>query len=219
MWHDGGLSMELNGLVIESMVVGSVGTNCYIVHRKEDDRCVVIDPGDSGERIGSYIRQHGLVLEDILLTHGHFDHVLGVPGLVADAGGRVCAYEGERELLSDAGLNVSGMTGRPVSIEADVVFRDGQKFESAGMEFQVIHTPGHTKGSCCYYIEKEKVLFCGDTLFFESVGRCDLPTGNERELIRSLREKILTLPQDVQAFTGHGPATQIGYESENNPFI
>lgn len=219
MWYDRGLDMELNGLVIETVVVGNVGTNCYIVHRKENERCVVIDPGDSGEEIAGYIRKKGLVLEDILLTHGHYDHVLGVPGLVADAGGKVCAYEGEKELLWDAGLNVSGMAGRPVSIEADVVFRDGQKFESAGMEFEVIHTPGHTKGSCCYYMEKEKVLFCGDTLFFESVGRTDLPTGNGRDLLRSLREKVFTLPPDVKAFTGHGPATQTGYESENNPFV
>ena len=211
--------MEINGLVIESTVVGSVGTNCFIVHRQDSDRCVVVDPGDSGDRIGKYIRDNGLVLEDILLTHGHFDHVLGVSELMAVVGGRLCCYEGEKELLGDALLNVSEMTGRPVSLEADVLFRDGEVYESAGMRFQVIHTPGHTEGSCCYYLEPEKVIFCGDTLFFESIGRSDLPTGNGSKLVRSLKEKVLTLPDDVRAFTGHGPSTEIGYEKKNNPFI
>lgn len=211
--------MEWNGLIINTVVVGSVGTNCYIVHREGSDKCVVVDPGDNGEGIGRYIKDNGLVLEDILLTHGHFDHMLGVAGLVSSAGGRVCVYEGENELLGDAGLNVSEMAGQPVSVQADVLLCDGQVYETAGMSFRVICTPGHTKGSCCYYLEKEKALFCGDTLFFESIGRSDLPTGNGRQLVESLKEKVLTLPDDVKAFTGHGPATDIGYEKQNNPFV
>ena len=211
--------MEQNGLQIDSVVVGGVGTNCYIVRKEGSERCVVVDPGDDGDKIGRFIQKNGLALEDILLTHGHFDHVLGIAELTACAGGRICAYEGENELLLDAGLNVSAMTGRPASIQADVLLKDGQVYETAGMSFRVIHTPGHTKGSCCFYMEKEKVLFCGDTLFFESIGRSDLPTGNGRELVESLREKVLTLPPDVQAYTGHGPATRIGYERENNPYV
>lgn len=211
--------MKENGLRIDSAVVGSVGTNCYIVRKEGSKQCVVIDPGDDGDKIGKFIQDEGLQLEDILLTHGHFDHVLGVADLISVAGGRVCAYEGEKELLEDAGLNVSAMTGRAVSIQADVLLKDGQVYETAGMKFKVIHTPGHTKGSCCYYMEEEKTLFCGDTLFFESIGRSDLPTGNGRELVDSLREKVLTLPADVRALTGHGPATEIGYEKQNNPYV
>lgn len=211
-------NMKYKGLLIDSVVVGSVGTNCYIVRREGSQSCVVIDPGDSGAQIAGYLKEHELKLEDILLTHGHFDHILGVPELISGAGGRVCALEEEKELLGDAGLNVSEMSGRALALQPDVLFRDGQIYETAGMKFKVIHTPGHTKGSCCYYMEEEKVLFCGDTLFLESIGRTDLPTGNGHAIIQSLTEKILTLPADVKAFTGHGPATEIGYEKENNPY-
>lgn len=116
-------------------------------------------------------------------------------------------------------MNVSNMAGRPVGLRADVLLKDGQVYEAAGMKFQVIHTPGHTKGSCCYYLEQEKMLFCGDTLFFESIGRADLPTGNSRELLATLRDKVLVLPDDVKVYTGHGPVTGIGYEKENNPYV
>lgn len=211
--------MEINGIVIDSAVVGGVGTNCYIVRKEESDRCVVIDPGDDGKQLAGVIKNSGLVLADILLTHGHFDHILGVSDLMAELGGRLCVLAAEKELLEDAGLNVSAMAGTGgVSLSADVFLHDGQEYEAAGMQFTVIHTPGHTRGSCCYYMKNEAVLFSGDTLFFESIGRSDLPTGNGDTLIHSLRERVLTLPEDVKVFPGHGPATQIGYEKENNPY-
>ena len=211
--------IEQSEVIVDSTVVGSVGTNCYIVHRRDSDRCVVIDPGEDGARISRFIKGNQLILEDILLTHGHFDHILGVSELVSGSGGRVCIYEGEKTLLGDAGMNVSNMAGRPVGLRADVLLKDGQVYEAAGMKFQVIHTPGHTKGSCCYYLEQEKMLFCGDTLIFESIGRADLPTGNSRELLATLRDKVLVLPDDVKVYTGHGPVTGIGYEKENNPYV
>lgn len=212
-------NMEINGILIDSAVVGGVGTNCYIVRKKGSDRCVVIDPGDSGRQLAKFIKDSGLVLEDILLTHGHFDHIMGVPALMEQLGGRLCVLEEEKELLEDAGLNVSAMSGAgAVSLCADVFLKDGQDYEAAGMHFTVIHTPGHTRGSCCYYLKEEAVLFSGDTLFLESIGRSDLPTGNGDTLLRSLREQVLTLPQDVKVFPGHGPVTQIGYEKENNPY-
>lgn len=210
--------MEINGILIDSAVVGGVGTNCYIVRKKDSDVCVVIDPGDSGRELANFIKENGLKLEDILLTHGHFDHIMGVTDLMAQAGGRLCALEEERALLEDAGLNLSAMTGGAVSLQADVFLRDRQVYEAAGMKFTVIYTPGHTKGSCCYYMEKEGLLFSGDTLFLESVGRTDLPTGNSSAILTSLREKVLTLPPEVKVFPGHGPETRIGYERENNPY-
>lgn len=210
--------MEINGICIDSVVVGGVGTNCYILRKKEKTSCVVIDPGDSGEKLANFIAGEGLKVEDILLTHGHFDHILGVQDLKSRAGGRLCVLEEERGLLEDAGLNVSAMTGRAVGLSADVFLKDGQVYETAGMKFTVIHTPGHTKGSCCYYLEEEGILFSGDTLFLESVGRTDLPTGNGSAILASLRDKVLTLPMEVKVFPGHGPATDIGYERENNPY-
>ena len=210
--------MEINGLIIESVVVGSVGTNCYIVHKKDSEHCFVVDPGDSGDKIANYIRDQKMILDHILLTHGHFDHIQGVRDLKNAIRCEICALDIEKELLSDARMNVSAMTGRPEELEADIWLRDGQQFESAGIAMKVIHTPGHTKGSCCYFLEEQKVLFSGDTLFMESVGRADLPTGNEKELMQSVREKVLTLPGETKVFSGHGPATSIEYEQANNPY-
>lgn len=210
--------MEINGLIIESVVVGSVGTNCYIVHKKDSEHCFVVDPGDSGDKIANYIRDQKMILDHILLTHGHFDHIQGVRDLKNAIRCEICALDVEKELLSDARMNVSAMTGRPEELEADIWLHDGQQFESAGIMMKVIHTPGHTKGSCCYFLEEQKVLFSGDTLFMESVGRADLPTGNEKDLMQSVREKVLPLPSETKVFSGHGPATSIGYEQANNPY-
>ena len=210
--------MEINGLIIESVVVGSVGTNCYIVHKKDSEHCFVVDPGDSGDKIANYIRDQKMILDHILLTHGHFDHIQGVRDLKNAIRCEICALDVEKELLSDARMNVSAMTGRPEELEADICLHDGQQFESAGIAMKVIHTPGHTKGSCCYFLEEQKVLFSGDTLFMESVGRADLPTGNEKDLMQSVREKVLTLPSETKVFSGHGPSTSIEYEQANNPY-
>ena len=210
--------MEINGLIIESVVVGSVGTNCYIVHKKDSEHCFVVDPGDSGDKIANYIRDQKMILDHILLTHGHCDHIQGVRDLKNAIRGEICALDVEKELLADARMNVSAMTGSPEELEADRWLHDGQQFESAGITMKVIHTPGHTKGSCCYFLEEQKVLFSGDTLFMESVGRADLPTGNEKELMQSVREKVLTLPSETKVFSGHGPSTSIEYEQANNPY-
>ncbi len=210
--------MLVNGIDIDSIVVGGVGTNCYIVRRENSGQCVVVDPGYSGRKIARHIHNEGCKLEDVFLTHGHFDHMMGVTFLMEEAGGRLCAFEEERAVLEDPGLNVTAMAGSAMTLQADVYFRDGQVYETAGMKFTVIHTPGHTKGSCCYYLKEEGILFSGDTLFLESVGRTDLPTGNDRQIIESLKEKVLALPEEVKVFPGHGPATEIGYERENNPY-
>ncbi len=210
--------MEINGLIIESVVVGSVGTNCYIVHKKDSEHCFVVDPGDSGDKIANYIRDQKMILDHVLLTHGHFDHIQGVRDLKNAIRCEICALDVEKELLSDARMNVSAMTGRPEELEADIWLHDGQQFESAGIAMKVIHAPGHTKGSCCYFLEEQKVLFSGDTLFMESVGRADLPTGNEKDLMQSVREKVLTLPSETKVFSGHGPSTSIEYEQANNPY-
>ncbi len=210
--------MNCNGIIIESAVVGGVQTNCYIVHKEGDTRCIVVDPGDNGQQLANYLAGENLQLEDILLTHSHFDHIMGIGDLMAKARGRLCVLDEEKELLEDANLNVSAMVGTPVSFEADVCLKDGQKYETAGMTFTVIHTPGHTKGSCCYYLEEQGILFSGDTLFLESIGRTDLPTGNGREIMNSLNEKVLTLPEDVKVYPGHGPTTDIAYEKANNPY-
>ena len=200
------------------LTVGMIQTNCYIVNKKGASSCVVIDPGDEAAKIAEYIDRKQLTLEAILLTHGHFDHIMGVEQLISLKGGEVYAYEEERELLTDTQLNVSVSMGRATTLVPDHFLRDGEHITVAGIEFEVIHTPGHTRGSCCFYQKEEKILFSGDTVFMESVGRTDFPTGSSRELLQSLREKILTLPSEVQIYPGHGPDTSVGYEMAYNPY-
>lgn len=135
------------------------------------------------------------------------------------SGANVYAYEGEQEVCESPALNVSQDTGRPCLVKADVYVKDGEEITAAGMKLKLIATPGHTKGSCCYYFEDAKLLISGDTLFQESVGRTDLPTGSMSTLVHSIKEKLLPLPEDVKVYPGHGEATSIGYEKEYNPFL
>ena len=165
---------------IAILTVGPVQTNCYIVNKEGSSSCIVIDPGEEAEKIAAYIGKKGLKNEGILLTHGHFDHITGISGLLSLVGGKVYAYETERELMMDPRQNGSVMMGYELAMEPERLLRDGQVLSIAGMDFKVIHTPGHTKGSCCFYSEEDKILFSGDTIFMESVGRTDFPTGNAR---------------------------------------
>ncbi len=203
---------------IAVLTVGPVQTNCYIVNKKGSTSCIVVDPGEDADKIANYIERKGLKNEGILLTHGHFDHITGVSELISMAGGRLYVCDREKELLADSSLNGSAMVRNEVALEAEYYLKDGQVLEIADMKFRVIHTPGHTIGSCCYYMEKEKILFSGDTIFMESVGRTDFPTGNWSQLSASIKEKVLTLPSDVKIYPGHGPETDVAYEKENNPY-
>ena len=183
------------------------------------DKALVIDTMYGQEDLKEAVK----TLTDLPLmlvnTHGHFDHIWGVEGLKKCSGARVYAYEGEKELCESDSLNVSRDVGRPCTVTPDVLLKDGQKVEIAGMQFQVIATPGHTKGSCCYYFEEAGVLLSGDTLFQDSVGRTDLPTGSMSALVRSVREKLMVLPDDVTVYPGHGECTSIGHERKYNAFL
>lgn len=154
----------------------------------------------------------------ILLTHGHFDHIWGANELRRLSGAKIYAYEGEKSLCEDAEKNVSAQAGRPETVQADFYEKDGTVLSLAGFSLKLIATPGHTGGSCCYYLEEEKVLFSGDTLFEGSVGRTDFPTGSMSSLVRSIKEKLLVLPEDVVVYSGHGDTTTIGDEKKYNPY-
>lgn len=202
---------------IDTLVLGGLQTNCYLVWNEEDGRGVIVDPADEALRISSRLHTLSVRPEAIFLTHGHFDHILAVNRLREEFHIPVYACEKETELLANPTDNLSGLWAEPFRANADVLVTDCQELTAAGMEFRVLHTPGHTKGSVCYYAEKEKVLFAGDTLFHESYGRTDFPGGSFFELLHSVRERLFVLPDDVAVYPGHGEETAIGYEKLYNP--
>ena len=205
-------------LKIGKIVMGSVQTNCYFVYKENDNKIIVVDPADRGEYLYNAFKEAGLEVAAILLTHAHFDHIWGCNKLRELSGVQVFALEDEKELCESAKLNVSEDVGRPYTVTVDWYLRDGEKITIEDMEFKVIATPGHTQGSCCYYFEKDNLLISGDTLFEGSVGRTDLPTGNGPTLSRSLKEKLMDLPDETLVFPGHGNSTTIGDEKKYNPF-
>lgn len=199
--------------------IGLLRTNCYLVADEESREAFLIDPADSAEELSRLIENEDVKIKGILITHGHFDHVYAVTELAAKYHVPIYCGEQEAELLSNPILNESAAFRREVSVVADRLLKDGQKLQLGKTEFTVIATPGHTVGGVCYYAEKEQVLFSGDTLFFESVGRSDFHTGNERILMQSIKERLYVLPDAVNVYPGHGPKTSIGYEKENNPYV
>lgn len=205
-------------LKIGKIVMGSVQTNCYFIYKENDNKIIVVDPADRGEYLYNAFKEAGLEVVAILLTHAHFDHIWGCNKLRELSGVQVFASEDEKELCESAKLNVSEDVGRPYTVSVDWYLRDGEKVTIEDMEFTVIATPGHTQGSCCYYFEKDNILVSGDTLFEGSVGRTDLPTGNGPTLSRSLKEKLMILPDETLVFPGHGNSTTIGDEKKYNPF-
>lgn len=206
-------------LKIGKLTLGVCQTNCYFIYEEGKKEVLFFDPADHGDYIFGALQEKGFSVGAILLTHGHFDHIWGVQKLKEFSGAKVYAYEGEKELCADAGLNVSAKAGRACQIVPDILFKDGEEFTLLGITGKVIATPGHTGGSCCYYFEKDKILVSGDTLFQESVGRTDFPTGSMSALVRSIREKLMVLPDEVKVYPGHGPSTTIGYERDNNGFF
>nr|WP_305138706.1 MBL fold metallo-hydrolase [uncultured Schaedlerella sp.] len=205
---------------IQNFVLGMVGTNCYLVVNEEEKQCILIDPAVYSGEIAEQIRREGLDLRAILLTHGHFDHIMGIDGFRKEFPEiPVYAHREEEALLKDASMNASLEFGRQYTFSGAAYTEDGDVLDLAGMQFQVIHTPGHTIGGCCYYLQEEKVLFSGDTLFRESIGRTDFPTGNGGQLMRSIREKLFTLPEETAVYPGHMERTMIGDEKKYNPYF
>lgn len=204
---------------IGRMVLSICQTNCYFLYQEDSKECIVVDPADHGSKIYNALNGHGFTIKGILLTHGHFDHIWGTKELKELSGAPLYAYEQEKELLNSERLNVSKSAGRPCAVDADVYLKDGEELTIAGMTCKCIGTPGHTAGSCCYYFAEAGILVSGDTLFQESVGRSDLPTGNMRTLINSVRDKLFVLPEQTKVYPGHGESTTIDYEKKYNPFI
>ena len=208
----------MNDLRIKTCVLGMVSTNCYLVYHEQTREAVIIDPADNSEYLQAQCRDLALNPRAILLTHGHFDHILAVKDLKSAWGCPVYAGRDEEALLNDPAMNLSGSYGTPqLMITADVPVTDGERLPLIGFDWKVVATPGHTAGSVCYMIESEGVLFAGDTLFLESVGRTDLPTGDSFTIVNSVLSKLFVLPDDLMVYPGHGDPTTIAHEKHYNP--
>lgn len=195
--------------------VGELRANCVLLC-DGNGHAAVVDPGGDAPRILEKVRSMGATVDVILLTHAHFDHMLGVRELQAETGAPLFIHEADAPALSDASLNLMSMVCTPYALSADRLLKDGDAVSVGTDTWTVLHTPGHTRGSACYY--GDGVLVSGDTLFAGSMGRTDLPGGSTEQMVQSLR-RLSTLPEDVRVIPGHGEETTIGFERRYNPFL
>ena len=196
--------------------LGMLSTNCYVVENPDSQKVLIVDPGDSPLEIERQIDEIDGDPEAILLTHGHFDHMLAADALRKKYHIPVYVHEKEQHLLGDPKENLSGLWSKPYTMQADKTVKEGDVLHLADFEIHVLATPGHTAGGVCYYIPAEKALFSGDT-FCESYGRYDFPTSSGRELIASVKRLLKELPGDVTVYPGHNDETTIEHEKRYNP--
>jgi hydroxyacylglutathione hydrolase len=207
-------------MIHEILPVGLLQCNCSILGDEQSREAIVIDPGDNIEDILAILEKHALRVKAIVITHAHIDHIGGAAKLKAATGAPVLMNQDDQELYDDLGVQASwlGME-TPTHTAIDDAARDGDVLSLGTAEFRVLHTPGHTQGSISLWIPGENKLIAGDTLFRDSIGRTDLPGGNPRQILRSIEDKLLGLPEETVVVPGHGPNTTIGREKERNPFL
>lgn len=204
-------------MTLRTLCLGELDTNCYIVW--DDNRvAMVIDPADESEKILSVIQSEDLSVAAVVLTHVHFDHLLAAEEVCAATGAPLCIGRGDEDALFDPIRNLSGVFQMcaPVCLKADKFLSDGDVLAVGDLFFTVLETPGHTPGSIC--LMGKGVLFSGDTLFYDSIGRVDFPGGDVPAMLESLR-RLMALPEDLRVYSGHGPETTIGREVAQNPYL
>ncbi len=203
--------------MMQMVPAGSMRTNCYFIYDDDTKEMLLVDPAGEADKLTRLITEHGLKPVAILLTHGHFDHIGAVDEIRGAYGIPVYCHEAEKQILENVEYNLSTWMGAGFTVKPDEFLTDGQEITLAGFSIKVIATPGHTKGSCCYYFVEDGFLISGDTLFQESYGRTDFPTGSMSELARSIREKLFVLPEETPVYSGHGEPTTIAHEKRYNP--
>ncbi len=211
-------------MIVETFAVGPLGCNCSIVHDPASKEAIVVDPGGDVDEIVSRLRARGLTAKAIVHTHTHFDHVGGTAALQRETSAPARIHQADQFLYSILPIQVA-MFGMPApeTCELDTWLRDDEEIALGALRVHVLHTPGHTPGSCCFEVRapstEEVVLFSGDTLFQGSVGRTDLWGGDHDALVRSIRSKLFALPDATRVVCGHGEQTTIDFEKRNNPFL
>jgi glyoxylase-like metal-dependent hydrolase (beta-lactamase superfamily II) len=200
------------------LTVGQLGVNCYIVSCDDTKESLVIDPGDNIEIILEKIEQENLQVKYIVNTHGHADHIGANNILKNKTNAAIAIHSDDAPMLNNPKLNLSVYIGASIiSDSADIILNAGDTITIGNVNLFVLHTPGHTKGGIC--LLTEGALFSGDTLFAESIGRCDFPDGSMNDLIHSIQSQLMNLPDDVKVYPGHGPVTTIGWERTHNPYL
>jgi len=207
---------------IDRFILGEFQTNCYVVRVDESaSDCLTIDAGLDADDLIEFLQQHRLNPVATILTHGHVDHIVAVTALRQHFPRiRVYIHKLDADMLTDPQANLSVLAGMTFAADpADVLLEDGDTVDEAGIRLKVLHTPGHTPGGICLHAESDGVVFAGDTLFADSVGRTDFPGGDTDQLIESIRTKLFPLPDNVVVHPGHGMRTTIGREKRSNPYV
>jgi hydroxyacylglutathione hydrolase len=201
--------------------LGALQTNCYIIEGPEQS-CIIFDPGSEGKKLIKWLTKRELKPLAIFLTHAHFDHIGAVDAVRENYNIPVYVHEEEEDWLPDPALNGSKYFAMQELLKvkkADFIIKNEKAMKVGGFEFSILETPGHSPGSVSYYFKEDGFVVSGDALFKSSIGRTDLPGGNHKQLIKSIHEKLLFLPEETEVLSGHGPITTIGEEMDNNPFL
>jgi hydroxyacylglutathione hydrolase len=207
-------------MIHEILPVGLLQCNCSILGDEASREAIVVDPGDDIPAIQAVLDRHGLRVKQIVITHAHIDHIAGAQQLKRLTGAPVLYNQNDLPLVKMMDVQASWLRmATPEVLPPDVAMTDGQTVGVEGIQGIVLHTPGHTQGSSCLYLPQQLVLLAGDTLFAGSVGRTDLPGGDTKQLIQSIHDRLLVLPDEVLVVPGHGPNTTIGEERLANPFL
>jgi len=205
-------------MLVRKLVVGDLQTNCYVLGDEESREGVVIDPGGDCQEIEKVIRDEDLNIKHIILTHGHADHIAALSRLKEKTNALILIHPADSDMLVEPSHNLSFFTGENlVCPKADKFLDDGDKIRVGTLELEVLHTPGHSPGGISLFTDK--VIFTGDTLFCQGIGRSDLPGASHTQLVASIKSKILSKPDDTVVYPGHGPETTISEEKRNNPWI
>ena len=205
-------------MILETIVVGPMQVNCYILACAESKSAVIIDPGDQAEKIQAVLDRHHLKPAMVINTHGHYDHI----GSDDQFGVDIYVHKQDLEMLQDAGKNLSAVFSTAYKVVSKIkTLEDGEIIKLDCLELEVLHLPGHTRGGIGLLMKKPQkdIIFTGDTLFYRGVGRYDLPGGSENSLEQSIKEKLFSLPDDIRVYPGHGAPTTIGREKSDNPFM
>jgi glyoxylase-like metal-dependent hydrolase (beta-lactamase superfamily II) len=207
-------------MILETFPVGPLQCNCTILGDEATGEAMVVDPGDNIPQILAFLATHKLTVKQIVVTHGHIDHIGGAARLKKATGAPVLLNQNDLPQLDLMDMQ-AGWLGVPAPevLPPDASADEGTTVGIAAHTAQILHTPGHTQGSICLHFAPENLLLAGDTLFAGSIGRTDLPGGDGQQILRSLHDRVLVLPDETIVIPGHGPATSIGEERESNPFL